>query len=49
MTAISAFFPTGTMAKRFTMKQMEEGKSCGACHDGKGAFTVSANCGAAIR
>ncbi|MBT0662974.1 cytochrome C [Geobacter pelophilus] len=38
-------FATGTMAKRFTMKQMEKGDSCGACHDGKGAFSVSANCG----
>ena len=38
-------FLTGTMAKRFSMKQMEKGDSCGACHNGKGAFTVSSNCG----
>jgi c(7)-type cytochrome triheme protein len=38
-------FPTGTMAKRFTMSQMEKGESCGACHDGKGAFSVSGSCG----
>ncbi|MSM41311.1 MAG: cytochrome C [Geobacter sp.] len=38
-------FGTGTMAKRFTMKQMEEGKSCGACHDGKAAFNVTGSCG----
>jgi c(7)-type cytochrome triheme protein len=27
-----------------SMKAMEGGKSCGACHDGKKAFTVTANC-----
>jgi c(7)-type cytochrome triheme protein len=27
-----------------TMTQMEAGESCGACHDGKGAFTVKENC-----
>ncbi|OHB32509.1 MAG: hypothetical protein A2X84_04395 [Desulfuromonadaceae bacterium GWC2_58_13] len=30
----------------FTMKDMEKGKSCGACHDGKKAFTVSDTCDA---
>ena len=38
-------FGTGTMAKRYTMKQMEEGKSCGACHNGKQAFSVTGSCG----
>lgn len=28
----------------FTMAQMEEGKSCGVCHNGKRAFTVAENC-----
>jgi c(7)-type cytochrome triheme protein len=27
-----------------TMNDMEKGKSCGACHDGKKAFNVNANC-----
>jgi c(7)-type cytochrome triheme protein len=27
------------------MAQMESGNSCGACHDGKTAFSVKANCG----
>jgi len=27
-----------------SMKAMERGKSCGACHNGKRAFTVKANC-----
>ena len=27
-----------------TMKAMEQGKSCGACHNGKKAFSVTANC-----
>jgi c(7)-type cytochrome triheme protein len=31
--------------KNVTMAQMEKGKTCGACHDGKKAFTVAANCG----
>ena len=30
---------------RVTMAQMEKGKTCGACHDGKKAFTVAGNCG----
>lgn len=31
-------------AKHFTMGQMEEGGSCGTCHNGKDAFTVKENC-----
>lgn len=31
-------------AKMVSMKAMEKGKSCGACHDGKQAFTVKENC-----
>ncbi len=27
-----------------TMSDMEEGMSCGACHDDSMAFTVAANC-----
>jgi len=32
--------------KRVTMKEMEKGKSCGACHNGKVAFAVKSkdNC-----
>jgi len=30
--------------KRYTMGDMEEGKSCGGCHDGKSAFTVKEFC-----
>jgi c(7)-type cytochrome triheme protein len=30
--------------KRITMAEMEAAKSCGACHDGKSAFTVKENC-----
>ncbi|MDR3578404.1 MAG: cytochrome c3 family protein [Oryzomonas sp.] len=29
---------------RVSMKAMEKGRSCGACHDGKAAFSVKANC-----
>ena len=30
--------------KRATMAEMEKGKSCGSCHDGKQAFSVTSNC-----
>ena len=30
--------------KTVTMKQMQKGKSCGACHNGKAAFSVTGNC-----
>jgi c(7)-type cytochrome triheme protein len=31
------------------MAEMEKGKSCGSCHNGKKAFTVAANCGSCHR
>jgi c(7)-type cytochrome triheme protein len=36
-------FPYGG-GKRMTMKDMQQGKSCGACHDGKTAFAVTSSC-----
>jgi len=30
--------------KKVTMKAMQKGKSCGACHDGKKAFSVKGDC-----
>jgi len=30
--------------KKATMKEMQKGKSCGACHNGKTAFSVKADC-----
>jgi c(7)-type cytochrome triheme protein len=30
--------------KAVTMKAMEQGQSCGACHNGKMAFSVKENC-----
>jgi len=30
--------------KKVTMKEMQKGKSCGACHNGKTAFSVKADC-----
>ncbi len=30
--------------KAVTMAQMEKGRTCGACHNGKNAFTVAGNC-----
>jgi c(7)-type cytochrome triheme protein len=32
-------------SKPVTMAEMEKGKTCGACHTGKGAFSVAGNCG----
>ncbi|SNB45096.1 c(7)-type cytochrome triheme domain-containing protein [Geobacter sp. DSM 9736] len=40
----NGIFTTGVAAKRYNMADMEKGKSCGACHDGKAAFTAAANC-----
>jgi c(7)-type cytochrome triheme protein len=37
-------FATARSKKKVTMQEMEKGKSCGACHDGKTAFTVKENC-----
>ena len=30
--------------KKVTMKEMQQGKSCGLCHDGKEAFSVKGDC-----
>ncbi|HEY3308320.1 MAG TPA: c(7)-type cytochrome triheme domain-containing protein [Desulfuromonadaceae bacterium] len=40
----SSIFVGGSKSIRYTMPQMEKGKSCGACHDGKTAFGVTSNC-----
>jgi c(7)-type cytochrome triheme protein len=40
----SSIFIGGVRSVRYTMPQMENGKSCGACHDGKTAFGVASNC-----
>jgi c(7)-type cytochrome triheme protein len=37
-------FPLRTGNKPVTMFQMRNAKSCGACHDGKTAFSVTGNC-----
>ncbi len=40
-----ALYVTKEKHKRATMAQMQKGKSCGACHNGRKAFDVKANCG----
>lgn len=40
----TALFNTARSKVKVSMKKMESGISCGACHDGKTAFTVSKNC-----
>ena len=37
-------FKTARSKTKVTMTEMENGKSCGACHDGKTGFTVKENC-----
>lgn len=37
-------FPYKAGAKHFTMGEMEKGKSCGVCHNGKDAFASSGDC-----
>lgn len=37
-------FPAKSGNKPVSMAEMQKGKSCGVCHDGKAAFTVSGNC-----
>lgn len=37
-------FPLSASTKPVTMHEMQKSKSCGTCHDGKSAFTVSGNC-----
>ncbi|MDD2540288.1 MAG: cytochrome c3 family protein [Desulfuromonadaceae bacterium] len=39
----TTLYPYGN-GKRTTMKQMETGASCGACHDGKTAFSATGDC-----
>jgi c(7)-type cytochrome triheme protein len=38
------FYLSKGQHKAVTMKQMQAGKSCGACHNGKKAFSVKGNC-----
>ena len=37
-------FATTRSATKVSMKEMEQGKSCGACHEGKNAFSVMDKC-----
>jgi c(7)-type cytochrome triheme protein len=39
-----ALFITKEKHAAVTMAQMQKGKSCGACHNGKKAFDVKTNC-----
>jgi len=39
-----SIFKPGKGNPKTSMTKMEEGKSCGACHDGKKAFTVKSDC-----
>jgi c(7)-type cytochrome triheme protein len=37
-------YPGKARHKKVSMKEMGKGKSCGACHNGKKAFSVKGNC-----
>ena len=41
----SDLFLPNSKNKTVTMAQMEQGESCGACHDGGDAFSVASDCG----
>jgi c(7)-type cytochrome triheme protein len=41
----AALYVTKEKHKKATMAQMQKGQSCGACHNGKKAFSVKADCG----
>lgn len=40
----SRIFPYKAGARHFTMADMEQGKSCGVCHNDKDAFTTAGSC-----
>lgn len=40
----TAIYKPARSKTKVTMAEMEKGKSCGACHDGKTGFTVKENC-----
>ena len=37
-------FTNSTQRKHMTMKAMQQGKYCGACHNGRAAFSVKGDC-----
>lgn len=39
-----SLFLTRAKHRMVTMKQMQQGQACGACHNGKRAFSVKGNC-----
>ncbi len=41
-----ALYITKELHNKATMKQMQKGKSCGECHNGKKAFDVRSDCNA---
>jgi c(7)-type cytochrome triheme protein len=43
-TCHTKIFPYKGVSGRFTMADMEKGKSCGTCHNGKDAASVAGNC-----
>lgn len=40
-----SLYVTKAKHKAVTMSQMQKGKSCGSCHNGKSAFDVKSGCG----
>jgi c(7)-type cytochrome triheme protein len=40
----TAIFPFKAVSGKFTMGDMEKGKSCGTCHNGKDAFSSAGDC-----
>lgn len=40
----AGLYTSSRQHKMVSMKEMQKGKSCGACHNGKKAFSVKENC-----
>jgi c(7)-type cytochrome triheme protein len=40
----TALYETGRSKVRVSMQEMEKGKSCGSCHEGKTAFSIKEKC-----
>ena len=43
-TCHTAIFPYKAVSGKYTMGDMEKGKSCGTCHNGKDAFSSNGDC-----
>lgn len=43
-TCHDKLYTNAKQRKKVSMKEMQKGKSCGACHNGKTAFSIKGDC-----